>query len=138
MDRLVLSVLGAELQFVYPNVQPYWKENIVALAGPAMNFLVGRVLWRWCGALAGAMSFGLGLFNLLPVLPLDGGTVAYNLSAEFFGLDAAEWVSAVLLGVCVGSVAGIGVIAMIKYANITIISLAVWMLINGSKMGNKK
>jgi len=69
---------------------------VVALAGPAMNFLLA-----WVGALAlygvpylseqGAavgldflrlfilVNIGLGLFNLLPIPPLDGGRIAVGL-----------------------------------------------------------
>ncbi len=136
-ESLSLSMLGAELRFQYSELQPYWKENIVALAGPVMNLLAGVILWYCDCLLAGMISFALGVFNLLPVQPLDGGKMAFNLAAEFFGLDTAEWISAVLTGVCVGGVAGIGVVAATQFANFTIVSVSVWLLFNAMKSGNK-
>ena len=47
-----------------------------ALALPAMG--LGSEYWR----LSGAVSFCLSLFNLLPVLPLDGGRILLELAGE--------------------------------------------------------
>jgi stage IV sporulation protein FB len=56
----------------------YTSEIAVHLSGPAVNLLLGGVLavlaivWDGVGPLMTA-NLGLGLFNLLPVCPLDGG-----------------------------------------------------------------
>ena len=81
-----------------------WGYALTIFAGPAINFLLAGVaivaLGLWTGAMAafsmpepfssnleqffriaGVLNIVLGLFNLLPVLPLDGGRIL----AEFWG-----------------------------------------------------
>lgn len=70
------------------------EESIMALAGPAFNvvLLFGAQILRWNGWWSGELSddfvrFNLWLaaFNLIPVLPLDGGRVMRALFAGAFG-----------------------------------------------------
>lgn len=85
-------------------------ETSVALAGPASSFLLAgaaSMLWR-LGMLSGSASFLidfnilLGLVNLIPVLPMDGGRVARACLSSRVGHRAAtttitrlgKWLSA--------------------------------------------
>ena len=70
------------------------EESIMALAGPTFNvvllFIAQALRWNgvWTGELANEfvrLNFWLAAFNLIPVLPLDGGRVARALFAEAFG-----------------------------------------------------
>jgi Zn-dependent protease len=79
----------------FPNPRRYMA--VVALAGPAMNFLLASVTALALRALGGAdaalwlqtflfdfilINMVLGLFNLLPIPPLDGGRVLVGLLPE--------------------------------------------------------
>ena len=92
---------------------------LTALAGPVSNFLLAllamalsRVIYQYfpysrSGALAfefllytlAPLSIGLGLFNLLPVPPLDGSKVlgAFLPDAAYFGLMRYERYGMLLL-----------------------------------------
>ncbi len=58
------------------------QELAIALAGPAVNFALAAILgqaWSMSGAtLVGTfalLNLGMGLFNLIPAFPMDGGRV---------------------------------------------------------------
>lgn len=128
VKALTLSAVGAELKFDYLGLMPYAKECLIALAGPMVNLLVGIPL-LWAGAFfPAAITLGLGVFNLLPIPPLDGGRVLFALIAGRCGLDSAEWAVAVCSGLVIGVLTGGGVIAAVEYANVVPLLLAGWLL----------
>lgn len=70
------------------------EESLMALAGPAFNIalLFAAQVLRWNGIWSGELAadfvrynLWLAAFNLVPVLPLDGGRVMRALFAETFG-----------------------------------------------------
>lgn len=79
LHRLVLTVCGAVLHCTLPTGR--CARAAVCLAGPAASFaltaLAGNLGWL---RLAGASAL-LGLFNLLPLPPLDGGMALVHLCA---------------------------------------------------------
>lgn len=90
------------------------EESIMALAGPAFNVIllfIAQAL-RWNGLWTGEFSddfvrynFWLASFNLIPVLPLDGGRVVRALFSGGFGFVrttkflawAGKWLGVVLI-----------------------------------------
>ncbi len=70
-------------------------EAMVSLAGPASNLLTAAVLfplWKK----AAALHLALGLFHLLPVLPLDGGQALQSLLCLRFSSAGAKRAAAVI------------------------------------------
>ena len=75
MEGLSLTAVGAELRIGYNAPLTYLQDSLVALAGPAANLLAGGMLLISGSQLAAALTLAVGGFNLLPILPLDGGRV---------------------------------------------------------------
>ena len=79
----------------------YPKEMALAAAGPAVNLLLAVLLshlgarWEEC-YLFGGVHLVLGLFNLLPILPLDGGMLLWNTAAWCIEPYTADRVSAIV------------------------------------------
>ena len=87
------------------------REFIIALAGPTVNFLIigiltsivnahpetVDVLGKWISA-----SLAIGLFNLLPAYPLDGGRMLRAAMKPFLGQERATRI-AIWIGVAMGS-----------------------------------
>ena len=127
-ERLSLTAVGAELSFSYRAPLSYGRDSFVALAGPAANLLLGGLFFLLDLRLPAMLSLGIGAFNLLPILPLDGGRVLYGLLAEKLDPDWADRLLTAAAGCLVGLLAGAGVIAAVHYANVTLLLTALWLL----------
>lgn len=93
--RILLMPIGGMAEFDSIPRQPR-RELLITLAGPAVNFLLAGLLWLALPAETGTdaaetatttltlaefglilmrWNLGMGLFNLLPVFPMDGGRI---------------------------------------------------------------
>lgn len=133
LKRLSLSVVGAELSFEYPGVLSYGAESLVALAGPSANLLAGAVAYQMRAFFPAVLCLGIGGFNLLPILPLDGGRILQNLLMSYLKSPWTERILDVVSGVLTGILMGAGAVVAVKYANVTLLLTAGWLL-----MGNIK
>ena len=105
VEGLRLGAMGAAIYAPGAARLSYGRELLVTLAGPMVNLLSAPLLaalsarlgWEWGYLFAGAHTV-LGVYNLLPIPPLDGGRALYLLLAWRWGPDAGERV-ATLAGV---------------------------------------
>lgn len=125
---LSLTTIGAELRISYKEPLTYEQDSIVALAGPAANLLSGALALSLGWRLAAVLTLAVGAFNLLPVLPLDGGRVVYALLAGHLDPDWAERLMTAISGCLVGALVGVGVVSAVHYANATLLLTALWLL----------
>lgn len=130
LRRVELSFVGAQMNVEYPNGVSYFGEMLSALAGPAVNLLCGAAAVPAGQYLLAWANIGLGVFNLLPVLPLDGGRALWCAAGTLFGTGAAQRILAVTAGVTIGVLAGLGAAAAVHYANFLLLTMAAWLLKN--------
>ena len=87
--HMEISALGANMQVA--GRLSYGSELLAAAGGPAVNLLLAAALAcaGWWNP-AGAAQLSLGLFNLLPVAPLDGGQALNTALRQALPLRRAE------------------------------------------------
>lgn len=98
----------------------YPQEMVLAAAGPVVNLLLAVLLsqlgarWEIC-YLYGGVHLVLGAFNLLPILPLDGGMLLWHTAAWCIEPYTADRISAI-----------VGL-----FAAVLLSGAALWMLLRG-------
>jgi len=81
ISKVRITVFGAAIQSEYQCLSRR-KKMLVLLAGPIFSLLLSAILFYMCYQkfklmlfLSAAVNLTLGLVNLLPVIPLDGGNI---------------------------------------------------------------
>lgn len=137
IEGLSLTVVGAELRIGYEVPLTYGRDSLVALAGPAANLLWGGLALALHWELEAALTLAVGAFNLLPIMPLDGGRVVYGLLAGRLDIDWAERLMTALSGCLVGLLIGVGAVAAVQFANVTLLLTALWLLAGVLRRGGE-
>jgi Zn-dependent protease len=103
---------------------PSWRaRTLIALAGPGIGFVFGGPLWAamrlgWLATTSGFLSLllhdllfvtiGWGVFNLFPILPLDGGMALEAALHPRWGADRARYATRLVSCVVGGFTALVG------------------------------
>ena len=95
--RFRLTAFGAVIVPVRDRLFSYREEIIIALAGPGASMALAfssALLTRCIGVetlyLFAGLNFAVGLFNLIPAGPLDGGRILRLSLTAWRGPDAGE------------------------------------------------
>lgn len=116
--RLLVSVAGPAVGIVLGGAAMVVRGSLSLPAGSRGDVVLGYVVWA---------NLGWALFNLLPVLPMDGGKVMASVMELLFGprgMTAARAVSIVLavllavLFVSVGAFFGLVLCVLFAWSNV--------------------
>lgn len=145
IKNIKLLPFGVSLNLQNTAMEPK-DEVLVALAGPALNF----ILYIFCLALwwMFPITYGYlylfayanlvtGIINLMPVFPMDGGRVLVGiLSAKYKKINVKRFVYAfnIAFSVCLFTC----FFVLIKYANFTLLFMAIFTLLAGFPMGKEE
>ena len=132
---LRVSALGGELSLAVGRQTAYWQDLLLAISGPAANFLALGVLLFLLppdpgavGAYLLSANFLLGAFNLMPVPPLDGGTVLRAGAAMLLPPAAAQRLTTAVAAAAVGGILILGSwIALGEGHNLSLLLLGLWL-----------
>jgi Zn-dependent protease len=139
--RILLMPIGGMAEFDSIPREPS-RELAITLAGPAVNFAIAAGLWLLAGMPAGwprgdydfaasATGFAqllvhwnllMGLFNLVPVFPMDGGRIFRALLATRLPYLRATFIAATVAKVL--AVAGIALALFVFDAALTAVLFA--------------
>lgn len=140
--RIVLWPIGGVAQLEGSPKTPR-QELLIALAGPAVNFVLAAglfVVTRVFGFPAGGILGGLlaanlmlGLFNLVPAFPMDGGRVLRALLAQRLGATKAT-----RMAVTIGKVAAVGFVIAGLFGNSMLILLGAFVWFAATAEGRQR
>ncbi len=74
---VTVGAFGARLEMGQDALPGYRRNLLISLAGPTVNILLAGLFWGLGQGQTAAVHLCLGLFNLLPAAPLDGGQVVW-------------------------------------------------------------
>ena len=123
--RLRLSALGAELTPRRP--LSYISQLPTALAGPAVSLACAFLAARWGFFLFAGLSLALGVFNLLPIAPLDGGRALQSFCALTLPAPLDRGVPKWLAVAVAGLLLGVAIGAFLRFAVFSLLVLALWL-----------
>ena len=110
----------------------YREECLIALAGPAASLILALLAAPFSQTLAG-LSLVLGLFNLLPLGPLDGGRVLGAVVSRLAGPDQGEGVCRLADRVTALAMAGAGLWLVLHGGSFTLLLFAVGLVLMETK-----
>ena len=124
VERVRLRAPGAVIQ---TGPCSHSAEALCALAGPAVNLFAFWALRRCCPG-AALISLLLGVCNLLPIWPLDGGRILRAACAQFLPLHAVNAVDAAA-SACTLAALGLAALALSRcYGLLPVFAYALLLL----------
>ncbi|MBP3319163.1 MAG: site-2 protease family protein [Ruminiclostridium sp.] len=110
----------------------YGEECLVALAGPGASLLLALLAAPVWETLAG-LSLALGLFNLLPLAPLDGGRILGAVVSRLAGPDTGERVGRLVTRALALSLAAVGLWTAAQGGSFTLLLFSLGFLFLGER-----
>ncbi|MGL6074533.1 MAG: site-2 protease family protein [Fimbriiglobus sp.] len=127
-SHIVLTACGGYAEFYHGTPPRGWRHLVVILMGPIAGFLFAAALYisnrstGWMGQNIILLTIGYmllsinivwGLFNLLPIFPLDGGQALREI-LYIFGVRRGDAITHQVSIVTAGSLVVVGTLAMVN------------------------
>lgn len=131
-DAIILGVFGMRIERGEVCLD-YHREAVCALAGPAANFIVSLAAlpfarWYLNALKLAALSAGIGVFNLLPVEPMDGAAVLKSLLLLKYEERTADKIVDIFAAVLLIPLTVCGIILLIKTGNnLTLLCVCIYI-----------
>lgn len=110
------------------------NELAVYASGPAANIILSAVFFIASNAAQGmykaaVISLGVGIFNLIPCRPLDGGNILFAALVKAMQEENAEKICNAISALMLLPMAFLGVYLCIKNGNFTLIAVTAYLAV---------
>lgn len=94
-QKMTLSIFGVSIEFYSYGKNKTFSKIIFFFIGPLINILIGIMCYKYMKdsnekTLIVYTNFALGIFNLLPILPLDGGKIMKEILKALLGFEKSN------------------------------------------------
>lgn len=131
--KMVISVFGVSLEFYsYKKTSPIYRIIFFGI-GPLVNILFAIVfvyVFKEKNALIEKIiitNFAIGIFNLIPILPLDGGKIIKEILKIFLKVETANKIAIYVSKVILILFSLVYSVLIIKIKNIIILFLIIYL-----------
>ena len=133
--KIDLSFYGIKLERNPMSSQSTAGELAVFVSGPAVNFVFSAVLFLLSNVFeslreAAVISLCIGVFNLIPCKPFDGGNILYTVLCRNAKQETADKICLVITVITVVPMIVTGLFFAKNNGNITLLAVAVYVAIS--------
>lgn len=130
--KIELSFYGIKLERAALPCIKSIDEIAVYASGPAANLILSAVLFIAGGIVpniktAAVISLCVGLFNLIPCRPLDGGNILFALLCRAAGQERAEKICRAVSLCLIVPMAALGIGVLANSGNITLLAVTAYL-----------
>ena len=126
VNYIRLGIFGMSMDVAFIGKTNFIKKIIFYLAGPCFNFFVA-CLFRNVNIKIAYLNFAIGIFNLLPIVPLDGGNIILVVLKRVFGVHFGYMITLVFSKCFLFILSFVYAVMLIKIKNIYLLLLIVYM-----------
>ena len=131
-QKMTISIFGVSIEFYSYGKNKIFSKIIFFFIGPLINIFIGIMCYKYMKdsnekTLIVYTNFALGIFNLLPILPLDGGKIMKEILKVLFGFEKSNKIM-IFISKCFLVIASlIYSVLIIEIKNIMILFLLIYL-----------
>lgn len=126
VNYIRLGIFGMSMDVAFIGKTNFIKKIIFYLAGPCFNFFVA-FLFRNVNIKVAYLNLAIGIFNFLPIVPLDGGNIILVVLKRFLGVHLGYMISLVFSKCFLFILSFVYAVMLIQIKNIYLLLLIVYM-----------
>lgn len=131
-QKMTLSIFGVSVEFYSYGKNKTFSKIIFFFIGPLINILIGIICYKYMKdsnekILIVYTNFALGIFNLLPILPLDGGKIIKEILKVILGFEKSNKIMIFVSKCFLMIVSLIYSVLIIEIKNVMILFLLIYL-----------
>lgn len=131
-SRMIISMLGVSIEFYSYGKNKTLHRIVFFLIGPFINFIIGYfankfIMQTEIKKIIVYTNYAIALFNLVPILPLDGGKILKEILKLFLGFEKANTIMIIISKCFLVILSLIYSALIIKIKNIMILFLIIYL-----------